>query len=253
MKRSILAVAVVFSFAASASDFQTDAYNYQHGDTAQRSALAAGHSAGYVADLDGGNETTAVTPHADSTATDAQRQAAIGEAMAQANRSRTATQHVEPHQTATAAVVPMSSLSASVHPTALVAVVPAATLESATAPVEAPAVQVHNEPITTAEPAQISNLEQSTNQRFSDMGKRVDDNRKRAAVGVAGVAAIASIPQVTDSQSFSIGAGMGDYDNQQSVAVGFSARVSKHIVTKAAVSAGTFGGAAVGAGMSWGW
>lgn len=116
-------------------------------------------------------------------------------------------------------------------------------------------IDAHNENVAAIDDntAHISKLEQSTNQRFADMGKRVDDNRKRAAVGVAGVAAMANIPQVTDSQSVSVGAGVGDYDSQQAVAVGFSVRVSQHIVTKAAVSAGSFGGAAVGAGMSWGW
>ncbi|ADO47774.1 YadA C-terminal domain-containing protein [[Enterobacter] lignolyticus] len=95
----------------------------------------------------------------------------------------------------------------------------------------------------------ISSLEKG----LSSLNSEVDSNRKRASVGVAGVAAMANIPQVTESQTFSIGAGLGTNDSDEAVAVGFSARLTNHIVTKAAVSAGSYGGATLGAGMAYGW
>ncbi|WP_369141313.1 YadA C-terminal domain-containing protein, partial [Modestobacter versicolor] len=99
----------------------------------------------------------------------------------------------------------------------------------------------------------LNTLETQTNSQFKKLKDDVDQNRKRASVGVAGVAAMANIPQVTDSQTFSVGAGAGTYDGQQALAVGFSARINEHVITKAAVSAGTFGGASVGVGVSYGW
>ncbi|EWG74075.1 MULTISPECIES: YadA C-terminal domain-containing protein [unclassified Enterobacter] len=98
----------------------------------------------------------------------------------------------------------------------------------------------------------ITALENESNNNFQNLKDDVDNNRKRAAVGVASVAAMSNIPQVTDSQTFAIGAGAGGYDSQGAVAIGISARVTDHIVTKASVGAGSFGGATYGAGVAFG-
>lgn len=99
----------------------------------------------------------------------------------------------------------------------------------------------------------ITALENENNNNFQNLKNDVDNNRKRAAVGVASVAAMSNIPQVTDSQTFAIGAGVGEYDSQGAIAVGFSARVTERVVTKASVGAGSYGCATVGAGVSYGW
>lgn len=99
----------------------------------------------------------------------------------------------------------------------------------------------------------LTSLEQQTNQGFSDLKRQIDDNKKDANAGIAGVAAIASIPQVTDKQDFSIGAGVGARGSEQALAVGFSGRVSENVVTKVAVSTDTQSGWTVGAGVSYGW
>lgn len=104
-----------------------------------------------------------------------------------------------------------------------------------------------------AQDQRMNSLEQSTNRRFGDLKSQVDDNKRDADGGIAGVAAIASIPQVTDHQQFSVGAGVGAHGNEQALAVGFSARVSDHWVTKAAVSTDTYSGLTAGAGASYGW
>ncbi|MBE4832297.1 YadA C-terminal domain-containing protein [Enterobacter cloacae complex sp. P47BA] len=98
----------------------------------------------------------------------------------------------------------------------------------------------------------ITALENESNNNFQNLKDDVDNNRKRAAVGVASVAAMSNIPQVTDSQTFAIGAGAGGYDSQGAVAIGISARVTDHIVTKASVGTGSFGGATYGAGVAFG-
>lgn len=99
----------------------------------------------------------------------------------------------------------------------------------------------------------ITSLEQRTSKGFSDLKRQIDDNRKEANAGIAGVAAIASVPQVTANQDFSVGAGVGFRGGEQAVAVGFSGRVTENVVTKVAVSTDTQNGWTVGAGMSYGW
>jgi autotransporter adhesin len=99
----------------------------------------------------------------------------------------------------------------------------------------------------------LNSFEQDTNKKFGDLKRQVDDNKDDSNAGIAGVAAMATIPQVTDKQDFSIGAGVGARDDQQAIAVGFSARATEHVVTKVAVAADTNSGFTVGAGMSYGW
>lgn len=99
----------------------------------------------------------------------------------------------------------------------------------------------------------ITSLEQQTSKGFSDLKRQIDDNKKDANAGIAGVAAMANIPQVTANQTFSVGAGVGARGSEQAVAVGFSGRVTENVVTKVAVSADTQSGWTVGAGVSYGW
>ena len=99
----------------------------------------------------------------------------------------------------------------------------------------------------------ITSLEQQTASGFSDLKRQIDDNRKAANAGIAGVAAMANIPQVTASQDFSVGAGVGFRGDEQAIAVGFSARASQNVVVKASVAGDTQQSWTVGAGVSYGW
>ena len=99
----------------------------------------------------------------------------------------------------------------------------------------------------------IQTLEGQTNSKFADLNKQIDDNRKRASAGIAGVAAMANIPQVLEHQTFAIGAGAGNTDGESALAVGFSARASQNTVVKASVSNDTQHNFVVGAGVAFGW
>ncbi|SOK58718.1 hypothetical protein [Yersinia phage fHe-Yen9-04] len=99
----------------------------------------------------------------------------------------------------------------------------------------------------------VTNLEQSTNRRFTELKSTVDDNRKVASAGIAGAGAMANIPQVSQNSTFSVGAGIGGYDSEQAVAVGFSARINNNIVTKVAVSTNTQSELLWGAGVGVEW
>lgn len=99
----------------------------------------------------------------------------------------------------------------------------------------------------------IETLESNTNSKLANLDKKVDDNRKRASAGIAGVAAMANIPQVTQGQTFAVGAGVGTTDGESALAVGASSRLNDNWVVKASVSDDTQNNFVVGAGASYGW
>lgn len=61
---------------------------------------------------------------------------------------------------------------------------------------------------------------------------------------------MANIPQVLDSQKFSVG--VGTFDSENAIAVGTSFRVSEHLVAKTSISSGSYGGETFGLGVSFG-
>ncbi|QGZ16279.1 hypothetical protein Hena1_01090 [Erwinia phage Hena1] len=99
----------------------------------------------------------------------------------------------------------------------------------------------------------IQGLERQTNARFSNMDKRIDDNKQKADAAIAGVAAMASIPQVTEGGRFSLGAGVGNRGSQQAVAVGMSSRLSDSVIGKASVANDTESQWTVGVGIAVQW
>ncbi|WP_313485220.1 YadA-like family protein [Pseudescherichia sp.] len=99
----------------------------------------------------------------------------------------------------------------------------------------------------------ISDLEQSNSATFGKLKNEVDENRKRASAGIAGVAAMANIPQVLQNQSINVGAGVGTTDGETALAVGFSGRAGDSTVVKASVSNDTQHNFVVGAGVAVGW
>jgi len=101
--------------------------------------------------------------------------------------------------------------------------------------------------------SRIQTLESETNSKFGALKNKVEENRQRASAGIAGVAAMANIPQVTNTQNFSVGAGVGNTDGESALAVGFSARATENVVVKSSVSNDTQHNFVIGAGVSYGW
>ncbi len=99
----------------------------------------------------------------------------------------------------------------------------------------------------------LTTLEQETNRNFDALRNQVDRNKKDADAGIAGVAAMASIPQVTEYQTFSVGAGVGNRHDQQALAVGFSARADQNVVVKVSAATDSSSSWTVGAGAAIGW
>lgn len=87
----------------------------------------------------------------------------------------------------------------------------------------------------------------------SRLRKRIDDTDKDAKQGIATVAAMANIPQVDESKTFSLGAGVGGYDSEWGFAVGGSYRVAPAVVLKGSLGSSGGGEVAGGLGISSSW
>ena len=96
-----------------------------------------------------------------------------------------------------------------------------------------------------------SDLSNRINQNSSD----IRNNRKLAAQGIAGLAAMTNIPSPAIAGTTSIGTGVGYFDNESSIAIGVSHYFENNISIKGSVSSGFNSGnsTVVGAGVSYTW
>lgn len=84
--------------------------------------------------------------------------------------------------------------------------------------------------------------------------KDLQKNDKKLRGGIAGAAALANIPQVTQAGSNLLGVGVGNYRGKSAVAVGYSkANESNKVIFKMSGSATTQGDFNVGAGIGYQW
>lgn len=113
-------------------------------------------------------------------------------------------------------------------------------------------VSQHTEQLANHE-QRIQTLEQSTNSRFSNIDKRLAENKRSADAGLAGVAAMANIPQVTGGARFSAGAGIGQRGGEQAIAVGFSSRLTESVIGKVSVANDSQQQWTLGAGVAVQW
>jgi autotransporter adhesin len=78
---------------------------------------------------------------------------------------------------------------------------------------------------------------------------------KRLAAGVAGVSAMANIPQVAQDKTFAAGVGLGNFQGQIALAVGASYRMAPNAVVRASLSTvnGERRNTAYGVGVGFSW
>lgn len=93
----------------------------------------------------------------------------------------------------------------------------------------------------------------SIEQHQSSQDSRIDENKKQASAGVSAAFAQANIPQVTENQTFAVGAGVGGYDDENAIAVGASFHATSNSVVKLTVSDDSQDNVGYGAGVSVGW
>lgn len=99
----------------------------------------------------------------------------------------------------------------------------------------------------------LGELERNTSSRFANIDKRIDENKRSANAGIAGVAAMSNIPQVTGGARFSAGVGIGQRGSEQAVAVGFSSQLTDSVIGKVSVANDSQQQWTVGAGLAVQW
>jgi len=99
----------------------------------------------------------------------------------------------------------------------------------------------------------LGELERNTSSRFSDIDKRIDENKRSANAGIAAVAAFSNIPQVSGGARFSAGVGVGQRGSEQAVAVGFSSQLTDSVIGKVSVGNDSQQQWTVGAGLAVQW
>lgn len=88
---------------------------------------------------------------------------------------------------------------------------------------------------------------------IDSLNSKVDEVSSDLSMGIAGVAAIAAIPAPQPGNKYSIGLGVGHYNDQNALAAGWNINVTQNVRVKGAVS--FFGGnhstVNMGIGYSW--
>ena len=95
----------------------------------------------------------------------------------------------------------------------------------------------------------LSAVEQNSNKKFANLGKRIDDVEDNANAGTAAAFAQANIPQVMAGGEFGVGAGVGSYSGESAIAVGASYAPTDRLVLKATVSSDSQHNFGAGAGV----
>ncbi|AQH03281.1 hypothetical protein A9R05_31085 [Burkholderia sp. KK1] len=99
--------------------------------------------------------------------------------------------------------------------------------------------------------ANVNQLNQVRNQ-VNAMGARIDSVSKHASAGIAGVTALANIPDVAQGKRFAVGAGVGYYGGQTALAVALKGNINENLRVSAGAGFGGTG-ATVGSGASFSW
>ncbi|EGF9049869.1 hypothetical protein IDO00_004773, partial [Escherichia coli] len=98
----------------------------------------------------------------------------------------------------------------------------------------------------------FNQLNNQSNQRFEQLNKKIERAEKRLNAGIAGVAAISSIPYVAEN-NFSYGVGLGNYQNGNAIAAGIQYKTSVNTNVRLNVSWDSSHNTVLGAGFAGGW
>ncbi|EFC4213037.1 hypothetical protein E6D18_26850 [Escherichia coli] len=93
---------------------------------------------------------------------------------------------------------------------------------------------------------------QYTNQKFSELRKVVDENRKRSDAGIAGAMAMTAIAPVP-YKDYSFGMAAGGYRDQGAIAAGINIKTSESSLMKVNASWDSQNGGGIAAGFNVGW
>lgn len=108
------------------------------------------------------------------------------------------------------------------------------------------------EGLKTAEHNAVTRSNAYTDARFNDADRKINSVKKEANRGIAGVAAMANIPQIANKE-WTAGIGFGSYNNESSLAIGGIYQPKQDTAFKASIATSNGGDTVVGLGASFGW
>lgn len=83
--------------------------------------------------------------------------------------------------------------------------------------------------------------------------EQISKHESKTAGGIAAIAAMASVPQLSAGKDFSVGAGVGSYDGKTAVSIGVHKRVNENMTARFNFASGVGSGSkpVVSAGAAW--
>ncbi|KZR34990.1 hypothetical protein A3466_17805 [Enterobacter genomosp. S] len=94
-------------------------------------------------------------------------------------------------------------------------------------------------------------MDKNVNSKFRGLNNKIEQAEKRLNAGLAGVAALASIPYINDSH-FSYGIGLGNYQNGNALAAGVQLKIADNASIRLNTSWDSSNNSAIGIGIAGG-
>lgn len=102
--------------------------------------------------------------------------------------------------------------------------------------------------------ANVGQLKSMVNNAEARLNDKIEKTDRKLRAGIAGATAIANIPQVTQPGANLVGLGVGNFNGQSAVAVGYSKLSDNNkVIMKFSAGASTQGDYNVGAGIGYQW
>ncbi|SUT92736.1 autotransporter adhesin [[Actinobacillus] rossii] len=113
---------------------------------------------------------------------------------------------------------------------------------------------IGTQPKTLATTNDLHNLSNQFDNKLDNLDRKVNRNNRKLRSGIAAVTAMTNIPQVTLPGKAAVGAGVGTYEGEGAVSVGYS-RMSDNgkVILKLSAGASTRGTFNAGAGVAYQW
>ena len=129
----------------------------------------------------------------------------------------------------------------------------AATLSSSKAYTDDKAYAVGADTLNTAKSYTDTRATETLKSANAFTSEQVTKLETKTAGGVAAIAAMASVPQLTAGKNLSVGVGVGSYDGKTAISVGVHKRINESMTARFNLATGMGSGAkpVIGAGAAW--
>ena len=129
----------------------------------------------------------------------------------------------------------------------------AATLSSSKAYTDGKAYAVGADSLNSAKSYTDTRATETLKSANAFTSEQVAKLETKTAGGVAAIAAMASVPQLTAGKNLSVGVGVGSYDGKSAISVGVHKRINESMTARFNLATGMGSGAkpVIGAGAAW--